>query len=97
MFHIPTVPRKWFGSADWDTIYTFYQSLCTHCIIMTTYEGRGFFSFSIEKTQKKYFLSGPPPPPVPVRLVFHVNKIIEAKTCIKDLKQMKDIDDTKKN
>ena len=27
--HIPTVPRKWFGSADCDTIYIIYKSFCT--------------------------------------------------------------------
>ena len=27
--HIPAVPRKWFGSADCDTIYIIYKSFCT--------------------------------------------------------------------
>ena len=29
---VPAVPRKWFGSADCDNLYTFYLSLCTQLI-----------------------------------------------------------------
>ena len=28
-FYVPKVPRKWFGSADCDTIYIIYLSLST--------------------------------------------------------------------
>ena len=29
IFYVQYVPRKGFGSAVWDTIYTIYLSLCT--------------------------------------------------------------------
>ena len=38
--YIPVVPRKWFRSADCDTIYTIYLSRCTQSADPNHLEGR---------------------------------------------------------
>ena len=73
---LPTVPRKWFGSADCDNMYTIYLSLPTqtahpnpfrgaHCIIQKNILSMICFDAKVTQgfynPKKDYFIpSGPP-------------------------------------